>query len=128
MDHEEGRTEELMPSNCGAGEDSWSPLDCKKIKPVSLKEDQPWIFTGRTDAEATVFWSSDASRWLMGKLSDAGKDGWQKEKRVSEDEIAGKHHWFNDQELRQTLGDGEGQGDLACFSPWGHKESDMTEQ
>ena len=49
----------------------------------------------------------------------------QKEKRASEDEMAGWHHQFNGHELGQTLGD-EGQGSLVCFSPWGHKELDMT--
>ena len=42
----------VMLSNCGVGEDSESPLDCKKIKPVNPKENQPRLFIGRTDAEA----------------------------------------------------------------------------
>ena len=51
-------TEELMLLNCGAGEDSASPLDCKEIQPVHPKEDQSWMFIGRTDAEAEtpIFW------------------------------------------------------------------------
>ena len=66
-----------------------SPLDSKKIKPVNLRGDQPWTYTGRTDAEAEapVFSSSDANRLLIGKVSDAGKDWGQKEKRASEDEM-----------------------------------------
>ena len=74
-----------------------SPLDSKEIKPVNLQGDQPWIFTGRTDAEAEapVFWSSDAHRWLIGKVPDAWKEWGQKEKRASEDEMAGWHHWCN---------------------------------
>ena len=51
-----------------------SSLDSKEIKPVNLKVDQPWIFTGRTDAEAPVLWSSDGNTWLIGKVPDAGKD------------------------------------------------------
>ena len=51
-----------------------SPLDSKEIKPISLKGDQPWIFTGRTEAPAPVFWSSDENRRLIGKVPDAGKD------------------------------------------------------
>ena len=100
------------------------PLDSKEIKPVSLKEDKPWIFTRRTDAEAKVpvFWSSDVGRWLTGKVPDAGKDWGQKEKRASEDETAGQHHWFNGHELGQTQGDVDGQWGPACCSPWGHKE------
>ena len=102
-----------------------SPLDSKEI---DLKRDQSWIFIGRTDAEAEVpvFWSSDAHRWLTGKVPDSGKDWGQEEKRVSEDEMAGWHHQCNKHELGQTLGDGEGQGGLACCSPWSCKELDMT--
>ena len=103
-----------------------SSLDSKKIKPVYLKGDQPWIFTERTDAEAAVFWSYDVNRWLIGKVPDAGKDWGQKEKRASEDEMAGQHHWCSEHELGQTLGDGEGQEGLPCCSPWGRRESDMT--
>ena len=61
-----------------------SPLDSKEIKLVNLKGDQPWILTGMTDAEAEapVFWSSDANSSLIGKVPDAGKYQGQKEKRV----------------------------------------------
>ena len=71
--------------------------------PVNLKGDQPWIFTGKTDAEAEapVFWSSDANRWLIGKVPDAGQD-WGQKKRASEDEMAGWHYWCNGHELGQT--------------------------
>ena len=64
-----------------------SPLDCKKIKPVNPKENQPWIFTGRTDAEAPILWPPDGKNWLIGKNSDAGKDWRQNEKEAAEDEI-----------------------------------------
>jgi len=105
-----------------------SSLDSTEIKPVNLKGDQPWILFGRTDAETPLFWSSDVNRWLIGKVPDADKDWEQKEKRASEDEMAGWHHWSSGHELGQTLGDGEGQGGLACCSPWGRKESDTTGQ
>ena len=67
------------------------PLYSKGIKSVNLKGNQPWIIIGRTEAEAEtpVFWSSDVNSWLTGKVSDAGKDWRQKEKRASEDETAG---------------------------------------
>ena len=91
-----------------------SPLDCKETKPVNLKGDQPWIFTRRTGAEAPGFWSSDAKSWLMGKVPDAGKDWGKNKKRASEDEMTGWHHWCNEHKLGQTLGDGEGEGGLAC--------------
>ena len=57
-----------------------SSLDCKEIKPVNPKGNQPWIFIGRTDAEAPILWPPDAKSWLIGKDSDAGKDWRQKEK------------------------------------------------
>ena len=104
-----------------------SPLNSKEIKPVNLKGDQPWVFTGRTDAEAEApgFWSSDVNRRLTGKVPDSGKD-WGQKNRASGDEIAGWHHWYNEHELGQTPGDGEGQGSLVCCSPRSPKESDTT--
>ena len=53
-----------------------SPLDCKEIKPVNPKGNQPWLFIGRTDAEAEtpIPWPYDAKSQLIGKDSDAGKD------------------------------------------------------
>ena len=125
LDHKEGR----IPKNrCHRTvvleKSSESPLDSKKIKAVNLKGDQSWIFTGRTDAkaEAPVFWSSDANIRLIGKVPDAAKD-WGQKKRASEDEMAGQHHWCTAHELRQTPGDGEGQGGLACCSPWESKNN-----
>ena len=65
-----------------------SPLNCKEIKPVNPKGNQPWTFIGRTDveAEAPLLWSPDAKSWLIGKDPDAGKD-WRQKKRVTEDEM-----------------------------------------
>ena len=65
------------------------PLDCKEIQPVHPKRNHPWIFTGRTDAEAEapVLWSHDAESWLIRKDPDAGKDWRQKEKGTTEDEM-----------------------------------------
>ena len=81
------------------------PLD-KEIKPISLKGNQPWIFLGKIDAEAEtpVFLSSDAISWLIGKVHDAVKDWEQKEKRTSEEEMAGWHHQSNGHELGVNLG------------------------
>ena len=64
-----------MTSNCGAGEDL-SPLDCKEIKPVNPKENQPCIFSGRTDAkvEASILWPPDAKNRLIKKDLEPGKD------------------------------------------------------
>ena len=106
-----------------------SPLDCKEIQPVRPKGNQSWIFTGRTDAEAEtpILWPPDAKNWLTGKGSDAGKDWKQDEKGTTEDEMVGWHHWLDWHEFEQAPGDGDGQGSLACCSPWGHKELDVTE-
>ena len=105
-----------------------SPLDCKEIKPVHPKGNQSWIFTARTnaEAEAPILWPPDVKSWLTGKDPDAGKEGWQKEKKASGDEMAGWHHQLNKHEFEQPPGDSERQGSLACCSPWGHKESDMA--
>ena len=106
-----------------------SPLDCKEIQPVHPKENQSWIFTGRTDAkaEAPIFWPPDAKNWLIEKDPDAGKDWRQEEKRMTEDEMVGWHHWLNGHEFEQASGVGDGQGGLVCYSPWGCNESDTAE-
>ena len=67
-----------------------SPLDCKEIRPVYSKGDQPWVFFGRNDAEAEtpVLWPPPAKSWLIGKDSDAGRDWGQEEKGTTEDEMA----------------------------------------
>ena len=61
---------------------------------------------------------------LIGKDPDTGRLK-QEEKGATEDEMVGPHHWLNGHEFEQALGDGEGQGSLACSGPWGHKELDM---
>ena len=103
------------------------PLNCKEIKPVNPKGNQPWIFIGRTDAEAEapIIWPPDAS-WLTRKDPDTGKDRRQKEKRVAQDGRVRQHHLLYQHKFEQTSGDSEGQGSLVCCSPWGFKESDMT--
>ena len=99
-----------------------SPLDCKEIKPVNPKGNQPWIFIGRTDAEAEapILGPPDVKNWLSGKDPNAGKAWRQEEKGTTEDEMVGWHHGLNGHEFEPTLG--EGQGSLACCSPWGCKE------
>ena len=104
------------------------PLDCREIKQVNPKGNQPWIFIGRTDTEAPKLWLPDVKSWLIEKDADAGKDWRQEEERATADEMVGWHHCLNGHEFEQTLGDGEGQGSLACCSPWGHKEVDTTER
>ena len=108
--------------------DSRSQRELEKPQPraTGLTDEGLTIPTGRTDAEAEapILWPPDSKSWLVGKDPNAGKDWGQEE---AEDEI-GLYHRFNGHQFEQTLGDGEGQGSLTCCSPWGHKESDTTEQ
>ena len=106
-----------------------SPSDCKEIQPVHPKEDQSWVFIGRTDvvAETPILWSPDAKSWLIWKDPDAGKACGQ-EKGMTEDEMVGRHHQVKGHEFGWTPGVGDGQWGLACCSPWGRKESNTTEQ
>ena len=106
-----------------------SPLDCKEIQPVHSEGDQPWDFFGRNDgkAETPVLWPPHVKSWLIGKDSDAGRDWGQEEKGMTEDEMAGWHHWLDGRESEWTPRVGDGQGGLACCDSWGHKESNMTE-
>ena len=108
-----------------------SPLDCKEIQPVHSKEDQPWCpLEGMmlTKAETPVLWPPHVKSWLIGKDSDAGRDWGQEEKGMTEDEMAGWHHWLNGRESEWTPGVGDGQRGLACCDSWGRKEPDTTEQ
>ena len=103
-----------------------SPLDCKDIKPFNTKGNKLWIFIGRTDAEASTLWPSDGKSQLIGEDSDASKDWRQEEKGTTEDDVFGWHHWLNGHEFEQTPGESGGQGSLVCYSPWDHKELDVT--
>ena len=96
-----------------------SPLDSKEIKPVNLKGNQPWIFTGRTDAdaEAPVFWSPNTKKLTHRKRPDAGKDWSQQQKGMTEDEMVEWHYQLDGCKFEQALGVGDGQGSLACRSP-----------
>ena len=107
-----------------------SPLDSKKIKSVHPKGNLSWILIGRTDAEVETptLWPPDGTNWLTGKDPEAGKDWRREEKGTTEDEMVGWHHWLNGHEFEQAPGVGDGQGGLVFYSPWCHKESDMTER
>ena len=129
LDHEEGRTRKNWCLQTVVLEKTpESPLDSKEIKPVNLKGNQPWILSGRTDAEAEipVFLLSDMNSKLTGKIPDARKiEG--RRKRGNQ-----RMRWLDgitdNNELGQILGIGEWQRGLVCCSPWGCKESDMTGQ
>ena len=105
------------------------PWAARRSNQSILKEISPEYSFGSTDAEAKVPipGPSDVKNWLIGKDSDAEKD-WRQEKGTIENEMVGWHHWLNGYEFEQAPGVGHGQGSLACCSPWGHKESDTTEQ
>ena len=81
-----------------------SPLDSKEIKSVSPKGNQPWIFTGRTDAEAPILWPHDAKCRCIEKDRYAEKDWGQEEKRATEDEM---FRWHHSQRLKQIAKDRE---------------------
>ena len=118
-----------MLLNCGVGEILESPLNCKQIKPVNSKGNQSWIFIGRIDAEAemSIFWPPSAK--TLEKTHWKRLWYWQRLKAGGEgDEIIEWHHWLDGHEFEQALGVGDGHGGLPSCSPWGCKESDMTEQ
>ena len=107
-----------------------SPLDSKEIKPVSPKGNQPWIFTGRTaaEAEAPILWPPDAKSWLTGKDPDDGKDWRQEEKGTTEDEIdrmASLTQWTW---AWASSGRWWWTGKPGVLQSGGYKESDMTER
>ena len=107
-----------------------SPLDSKEIQLVHPKGNQSWIFIGRTyaEAESPILWPPHVKSLLIGKDPDAGKDWGQEDKGMTEDEMAGWHHWLNGNGFGWTPGFGDGQGSLACCGSWGCKELDTTEQ
>ena len=117
-----------MLLNCGVEKTLESPLNCKEIQPVKHKGNQPWIFTGRTiaEAEAPILRPTHEKSLLNGKDPDAEKNS-MLEKGTTEDEMVGWHHQFNGHEFEQAPGDRAGQGSLACCSPWGHKESGLRD-
>ena len=86
-----------------------SPLGCKEIQPVHPKGNQPWMFIGKTDAEAEapILWPPGVKSQLIRKDPDAGKDWGQEEKRATKDEMAGWHHCFNGHEFELTLGESD---------------------
>ena len=108
-----------------------SSLDSKEIQPVNPKGNQSWILIGRTDAEAatSILWPPHVKNWLIGKDPDGDEKDWRwEEKGITEDEMVGWYHQLDGHEFEQATGAGDGQGSLACCSPWGCKESDTTEQ
>ena len=96
-----------------------NPLDSNEIQPVNPKGNQPWMFTGRTDTEAKapILWPPDGRANLLEKTLILGKMR-AGEVGTTEDEIVGQHHWLNGYEFGPAPGDSDGQGNVACCSPW----------
>ena len=117
-----------MLLNCGAGGDSRVPCTGWRSNPSILKENKPWIFIGKNnaEAEAPILWPPDTKSQLIGKNPDAEKDWGQEEKGAAEDEMVVRPHWLNGHEFEETPGDSEGQEGLEHCSPWGYKELNMT--
>ena len=84
----------------------------------SILKEITWVFFGRndTEAETLVLWPPHAKSWPIGKDSDAGRDWAQEEKGTTEDEMVRWHHRLDGHRFGWTLGVGDGQGVLACFS------------
>jgi len=106
------------------------PWTARRSNQSILKEISPECsFIGRTgvEAETLILCPPDAKNYLIGKDPDAGK-GWRREEKgTTEDEMVGWHHRHNGHGFGWTPGVGDGQGGLACYSQWGHKESNTTE-
>ena len=119
-----------MLLNCGVGEDSWeslglqgdptSPFWRKLVLGVPWKD---WCWSWKVP----VLWPPDAKSWLIWKDLDSGKNWGQEQKGTMEDEMVRWHRWLYGHGFGWTLGVGDGQGGLACCTPWGHKELDTTE-
>ena len=104
-----------------------NPLDGKEITTVNPKGNQLWIFIGRAVSDIWILWPTDAKRHSLEK-TDVGEVWRWEETGMTEDEMIWWHHLLNVHEFEQTPRNGEGQIGLAFWSPWGRKESDMTEQ
>ena len=92
---------------------------------MSKKSQSKQLLELLTEAEALIFLPPDAKN-RSEKILILGKTEGKKERRGAKDEMVGWHHRLNGLEFEQTLGDSGGQRNLACCSPWGHKESDTT--
>ena len=113
--------------NCGVGIDSCESLERRSNQSI-LKEISPeYSLEGLILKLKFQYFGHLMKDWLTGKDPDAGKD-WRQEQRRTEDEMVGWHHRLDGHEFEQALGVGDRQRSLACCSPWGHKELDVTEQ
>ena len=104
----------------------WTP---RRSNQSIVKEISPeYSLEGLMLKQTPILQPPDAKNRLIGKDPDAGKDWRQEEKGTTEDKMVGWHHQLDGHGFGWTPGVGDGQGFLVCCSPWGRKESDMTEQ
>ena len=104
------------------------PWTARRSNQSILKEVSPgYSLEGLILKLKLILWPPDEETWLIWKDPDAGKDWRQEEKGMTDDEMAGWHHWLNGYEFEQVPGVGDGQASLACCCHWGHKESDTIE-
>ena len=117
----------LMLLNCGVGGLLRVPWTARRSNQSILKEISPG-FVGRPDAEAEapILWPPDVKNWVTGKDPDAGKDWRWEETGTTEDEMVGWHHRLSGHEFEQAPGFGDGQGGLACCSPWGRSRTRLS--
>ena len=120
--------EELMLLNCGVG-DYWESLGWQEDQSTTVLNISPeYPLEGlmlKLKLQYFGIWCAQPTHW---KNPDAGEDWGQEEKGATEDEMVRWHHRLYGHEFEQTPGVGDGQGSLVCCSPWGRKESDMTER
>ena len=103
------------------------PHGLQDLSSLTRNEPRPWQWKPRI---LTIEWPGSSHKEVLIQLlivSDAGKD-WRQEEKGTTEEMVGWHHQLNGHESEQTPGDTEGQGSLACCSPWGRDELDTTEQ
>ena len=102
------------------GEDSWVPWTARRSNQSILKEISPeYSLEAEAEAETPKLWPPDGKSWLIGKDPVPGKDWRQEAKGMTEDEMVGWYHRHDGHEFEQALGDGEGQGSLACGQSMG---------
>ena len=127
------RAKELMLLKCGVGEDSWESLGLQgnqtnpswRKSVLSIYWKYLFIMLKlKLQYFGHLMWRTDLleKTLMLGRIEGRRRRGWQRM-----DEIVGWHHQLDGHEFERALGVSDGQGSLACCSPWSHKESDMPE-
>jgi len=120
--------EELMLLNCGVGKRLLRvPWTARRSNQSILQEISTEHSSQGLMLKLKLQYFGHPKNWLLGKDPNSWKDWRQEEKGMTEGNMVGWHHQLNGREFEQAPGVGDGEGSLACYSPWGHKESDTTE-